>query len=225
MTLVMYDGPVANLPPGADAYAGYISHSGIGTTYPAILTIPAHYHLSITTDPLYTPSQVMCADVETGAMTSWAGYTVGYASVARIPSLVSTTGRPHRLWSAHYTGIPHICGPHSCGALPYTADGTQWTTHTDTYDESLLSTDFFDFLNTLTNTRVSPITLPTNPTGATVATLIPLSTGAIAGKGTGPSGSSHLLVFKRTSSAKDGWSVSDVTAACLAESGQSYTLD
>ena len=32
--LRMVDGPVANLPPGFDAYAGYVNRSGIGITYP-----------------------------------------------------------------------------------------------------------------------------------------------------------------------------------------------
>lgn len=52
-----------------------------------------------------------------------------------------------RLLSAHYGRGPHICGPHSCGAIGIDMDGTQWT---DAYqvpggvvDMSLLRPGFF----------------------------------------------------------------------------------
>ena len=32
----------------------------------------------------------------------------------------------YRIWSAHYTGIPHICGPQCERGLSTTADGTQY---------------------------------------------------------------------------------------------------
>jgi hypothetical protein len=58
---------------------------------------------------------------------------------------VAAHGRPTKLWTAHYTEIPHICGPKSCAfpGLTIDADGTQW--HSSGYDESLLADDFFDF--------------------------------------------------------------------------------
>ena len=49
----MGDGPVANLPPGLGAYAGYVNHSGIGVTWPEVEALAAQQGaeaLSITTD-------------------------------------------------------------------------------------------------------------------------------------------------------------------------------
>lgn len=143
MTLTMGDGPVANLPAGLDAYAGYDDNSGIGETYPAILTLPARYHMSISTQPGVSAN---CGDVESGALSSWIGYKVGYCNLANAQGLINRDGRPDKLWTAHYTNIPHICNP-SCG-LGFTgvADGTQWTDHGGAWDESLLANDFFSFL-------------------------------------------------------------------------------
>lgn len=48
----------------------------------------------------------------------------------------------YRIWSAHYTGSPHICGPSTCGEIKTTvADWTQYTDRADnsSLDESLLS--------------------------------------------------------------------------------------
>lgn len=62
------------------------------------------------------------------------------------------------LWSAHYTGTAHICGPSSCRELGVTADGTQWTDKAlggRNLDQSLLAADFFgtapDWQETLMN--------------------------------------------------------------------------
>ena len=54
-----------------------------------------------------------------------------------------------RLWSAHYTGAPHICGPGSCKELSIDADGSQWTDKAlgRDLDESLLAADFFGAVN------------------------------------------------------------------------------
>jgi len=52
-----------------------------------------------------------------------------------------------RLWSAHYTDSPHICGPASCKELGIDADGTQFTDRAlggRNLDQSLLADDFFD---------------------------------------------------------------------------------
>jgi hypothetical protein len=87
----MADGPVDKLPPGLDAYAGYVNKSGIGMTYPGVVAkYPNAHHLSITTNGEYA----MCADVEKGAMTTWKGYTYGYCSVSNVNALVARYGRP-----------------------------------------------------------------------------------------------------------------------------------
>ncbi len=139
----MGDGPPGNIPPGLDAVAGYVDASGIGVTYPQIVTeFPSSRHLSIAVHG--APAE--CADVENGAMTSWAGYTVGYCSVSRANSLIATFGRPRKLWTAHYTGVSHLCGP-ACGLTGTTADATQWTDHGGVWDESACANNFFDFQN------------------------------------------------------------------------------
>lgn len=50
-----------------------------------------------------------------------------------------------RLWSAHYTGTAHLCGPSSCRELGRTADATQFTDRAlgRNLDQSLLADDFF----------------------------------------------------------------------------------
>ena len=141
MTLRMADGPVANLPPGLDAYAGYVNASGIGVTYPGVVAaFPDAQHLSITTNG----SAAMCADVESGAMADWTGYDYGYCSISSVNSMISTFGRPRKLWTAHYDPNlgAHICSPACWPGLVTTADGTQWVDHGG-WDESLLNDDFF----------------------------------------------------------------------------------
>lgn len=142
MTLRMGDGPVANLPAGMDAYGGYVNRSGIGITYPGVVEkFPLAKHLSFTTDG--APAD--CADVEKGAMSSWAFYTYGYCSVSNVNDLVARYGRPKKLLTAHQDPKfgAHICSPHCWPGLVTTADGTQWIDHGG-WDESLLADDFFD---------------------------------------------------------------------------------
>jgi hypothetical protein len=143
MSLRMADGPVANLPPGMDAYAGYVNDSGIGQTYPGVVAkFPDALHLSITTDG----DPAMCADVESGAMKGWAGYDYGYCSVSNVNALVAQFGRPRKLWTAHQDPAigAHICSPLCWPGLVTTADGTQWIDHGGAWDESLLADGFFD---------------------------------------------------------------------------------
>lgn len=140
----MGDGPPANLPAGLDAYGGYVNVSGIGETWPAVEAMPAAHHLPITTNG----SVADCADVENGAMSSWAGYPVGYASASRIGDLILSQGRPRKLWVAHGTDVPHLCTSDVCwpsSPVRWTADGTQWGNHGGLWDESLLLNDFFDY--------------------------------------------------------------------------------
>ncbi len=149
MTLRMGDGPVANIPNGLDAVAGYVNVSGIGETYKEVVAkFPTLQHLSITTDGM----AAMCADVETGAMADWTGYTYGYAAASRVGALILQFGRPKVLWVAHYNApgggppVAHICTSQTCAPgspVAWTADGTQWTTHDNAWDESLLSDSFF----------------------------------------------------------------------------------
>lgn len=57
-------------------------------------------------------------------------------------------GRRVRILTAHPTGVEHICGPNTCGQLPWEADGTQywWSSlhgNKVDYDISAVRTDFF----------------------------------------------------------------------------------
>ena len=156
----MADGPVANLPAGLDAYAGYVDDSGIGVTYPGVVAkFPNALHLSIATHG----APAMCADCESGAMTSWAGYTYGYCAVSNVNNFVARFGRPVKLWTAHYDPNigAHICSPACWPGLVTTADGTQWTDHGGVWDESLLADDFF-------GTAPTPTPSPPLPEGLTV---------------------------------------------------------
>lgn len=195
MTLRMADGPVGALPVGMDAYAGYVDASGIGITFPGVVVrFPDERHLSISVHG--HPAQV--GDVERGALKSWRGYPVGYTMVSNVMAQVAADGRPAKLWTAHYTEHPHICGPHSCAypGLTIDADGTQW--HSGSYDESLLLDDFFDFGG-------SDMALTISSDGCTIA-------------GVSPAG--HVLVFSADPTKgyaarwqpNEGVSVSDVTA-------------
>lgn len=144
MTLRMADGPVANLPPGLDAYAGYTDRGGIGITFPGVVArYPNAQHLSIT---VHGQAPAMCGDVENGALSSWAGYDYGYANASNVGPQILQHGRPRKLWVAHYTNTPHICDSATCWSsspVAWEADGTQWTDHGGAWDESLLKDDFF----------------------------------------------------------------------------------
>ena len=73
-----------------------------------------------------------------------------YTSISNGHDLLSTMEKAgvkrseYMLWSAHYTGKPHICGPKSCGAAVQ-ADATQWTDKYDgvSLDASMCYGNFF----------------------------------------------------------------------------------
>lgn len=151
--LTMYDAItkyVALMPTGGDIYAGY--DDGSYNDVQAIIDrFPNKPVLSI---DVTGANQAQALDVENGDATvadidPWlAQYglagpvfdrPVVYMSVdlARA-SFPSAHPNGCLLWSAHYTQTAHICGPSSCGALPYDADMTQWGSFQD-FDESLVS--------------------------------------------------------------------------------------
>jgi peptidoglycan hydrolase-like protein with peptidoglycan-binding domain len=160
----MYDSAFNDqFPPGGQAYAGYVDgHVGSQPNYDwATRHFPAAYHLSISV----LGNDADCLDIESGAATvamaaGWyqrqkargASRPCFYASASMMNSdlipAVKAAGIPRasfRLWSAHYTGTPHICGPATCKLLSIPADGTQWTDRKGSLnaDQSLLADDFF----------------------------------------------------------------------------------
>lgn len=163
--LTMYDSAYDNqYPPDPPAVAGYVD-GRIGSQPNAAwlrTTFPRAHLLTIALDPAHDAD---CLDIETGAATpeSAAGWYARqrargiarpcfYASasvmqeqiipVIRAVAIVRTAVR---LWSAHYGGGPHVCGPSTCGLMSIEADGTQWTDRAvgRDLDESLLLPDFF----------------------------------------------------------------------------------
>lgn len=162
MTLVMADSvTVADLPPGLDFYAGYISGRYANATQ-----VQARFpHATVLTIATSAVHDADCLDVEQGDAVpgdapAWVrrqqarGITrpVVYSGQASMPAVLAALGRAGidrdavRVWTAHYTYKPHICSPTACGAQGFTADGTQWADDKlglGHYDSSLLAAGFF----------------------------------------------------------------------------------
>jgi len=167
MTLAMPDSvTVAKLPPGYDAYLGYID--GDFNTAAALRAKFPGAQLVLLTVTGGTTAADGC-DVEIGDLTvaggvAWAVRKLGaapasrpvlYASVASMQYVlnelsINRISRPAvRLLSAHWGAGPHICGPGSCGEVSTEMDGTQWTNGfsrpdgQEDFDMSMLADDFF----------------------------------------------------------------------------------
>jgi hypothetical protein len=151
----------ANLPPGADAYLGYVN--GQWPTYNTVKAMfPGVPVLSMTVLPGVRAEGCDCetGDLTIGQVPGWvreelaAGASrpvvyMGAANMRPVSAALSAAGIARaqvRLLSAHYGVGKHICGPGTCG-YPQ-ADGTQWTDaapglNGSLIDESLLSPGFF----------------------------------------------------------------------------------
>lgn len=154
----MYDSIYASaLPPtGAAAYAGYVD--GHWPDYLAIVQrFPGVPVLSIA---VTADDDADCLDVENGDAVNARGPGWVQRQIARgvwLPCLYTPVGNAMallatgvqrtriRLWTAHWTGVPHLCGPQCGFGLTTTADATQWTDRAfhGTCDESLTTADFF----------------------------------------------------------------------------------
>jgi hypothetical protein len=156
---VMYDSTeLDQIPAHAQAAAGYTS--GKWPTYNALVRRWPHaQHLSIAVDVAHDAD---CLDIENGDATpadapGWFKRQRArglakpklYCSLSVVPAVEAEMERAgiHRseydIWSAHYTGVPHICGPSEGLSSP--ADATQWTDKAlgRNLDESLCSDAFF----------------------------------------------------------------------------------
>lgn len=153
----MYDATsVGNIPKNARAVAGYVN--GNYTTFPSLKSLfPRARRVSIAVTS-HVKAEIL--DVEPGDATNadaarWfreqnphrkPGF---YTSASNANDLVKTLAAAgikrsaYRLWTAHYTD-KHICGPHTCGYLLEDADATQWTTHGETVDESVVKPSFWE---------------------------------------------------------------------------------
>ena|SRR5215469_8819449 len=139
----------ANLPAGYPAYLGYVD--GHWPTLPELrVMFPAAHLIGLTVTGNTVDADGI--DVEPGNPDAAAGADwvvrklaaephhrpVIYASALGTPGYGMHDILAHlmtlqvpltsvRLLSAHYGGEEHICGPGTCGLLPVTMDGTQWT--------------------------------------------------------------------------------------------------
>lgn len=143
MAITMYDDvSTALIPANAQAVAGYVN--GKWPTYATVVKQwPNAHHLSIAVS---ASADADCLDVEAGDATNdqapaWVKRQLGrglkrpvvYTSVSNAQALLTTLARAGikrsdiRLWTAHYNGVQHRCGP-ACGyGLQTTADATQYT--------------------------------------------------------------------------------------------------
>ncbi|HWY90667.1 MAG TPA: hypothetical protein VNY31_08350 [Solirubrobacteraceae bacterium] len=155
----MFDSTAVSLiPRDAPAVAGYVG--GFWPTYPELVKDWPHAHrLSIA---ISAGEDAECLDIENGDARSqdaphWyrrqrdrgVPRPVLYASVSQVPAIeheMTRAGIPrsaYHVWSAHYTGHPHLCA-RACG-LAHPADATQWTDRAlgRDLDQSLCSEAFF----------------------------------------------------------------------------------
>lgn len=158
--IVMYDTvTIATVPPHPQAVAGYTS--GYWPTYEGLVrAFPLAHHLSINVTAQYNAD---CLDIENGDAVpaqapEWTRrqHARGierpalYGSVSSMGAILgalTSNGIKRsevRLWSAHYTYTPHICGT-GCGMPNTDADATQWTDKAlgRNLDESLCQDEFF----------------------------------------------------------------------------------
>lgn len=152
---------ISNMPSNAPAVAGYV-----GGRWPTFQYLAAHFpnakRLSVAVASYLDAD---CLDIEPGdapvsLAPAWFKRQVKrgvkkpalYTSASQVPALVATMRRAgirrdaYRIWSAHYTGHAHLCGP-SCGfGITDTADATQWTDKAlgRSLDQSLLTPQFFE---------------------------------------------------------------------------------
>ena len=161
MTITMYDSVDLSMIPGdAQAVGAYVD--GKWATYTAAKAkFPKADILSIA---VFAADDADCLDIETGDATpvqaaAWmlrqftrkVARPCLYASASTMTQIITAMDAAGvsrsdlRLWSAHYTGVAHICGPQTCKLIPVAADGTQWTDQAlgKNLDESLLADDFF----------------------------------------------------------------------------------
>lgn len=160
--ITMFDSvTIGQIPDGAQAVAGYVD-GRFANVAELRDRFPGAHVLTIAVNAAHDAD---CLDIETGdaAPAQAAAWFLRqkargvnrpclYASAsvmqADVVPLITAAGilRPSvRLWSAHYTKTPHICGPASCRAMSIPADGTQYDDRAlgRNLDVSLLADDFF----------------------------------------------------------------------------------
>jgi hypothetical protein len=151
----------ADLPVGADCYAGYVNgrYANLAAIEALFPTTPI-VSIAVTARVRANMLDIEKGDADPDDFPTWASNEIqlgawrpaGYASLSVWPEILADCARASirreqiRIVTAHYTGKAHICGPTNCGAS-FTADGTQWADHgplgNGHYDQSLLQDNFF----------------------------------------------------------------------------------
>lgn len=187
MTRILYDSiNAADFPAsGFDATAGYTSGN-----WPSSAAILRRFpHLPHLTIAISARRDAQCLDVEPGDATpeeapAWfdrqktlgVATPVIYCQASTTATIRAVMGRrDYLMWSAHYTGKAHICGPGSC-SYPQ-ADGTQWSDkgpRGENVDQSLISDRFYAAIGGST----PPPTLP--PPATLTGAGVPLMMAAAA---------------------------------------------
>jgi hypothetical protein len=155
---VMFDDTSVELIPRfARAVAGYVN--GLYITVPALrLRFKGR---RIVTIAVSSAARAQFLDIESGNATiadapGWwernkdlgaRGFYIAESEAAALVAYLEAHGihrHEYILWTAHYDGTRHICGPTSCGC-PVEADGTQWTdrANNESLDESWLHRSFW----------------------------------------------------------------------------------
>lgn len=182
MTSLMADSTdVRDLPNGFTAYAGYVG--GLYNTWAALKgRFPHRLRVSIA---INASEDAQCLDVERGDATpadvaGWLDRTqrrhpnvtlIIYTSASQVDAVrAAAGGRRYLIWSAHYTGSPHLCGHSTCGYPE--AHATQFTDHGPNaghYDQTIMSQRFAD---AIANGR--PVLPPKPPVKAAAVPVVSL---------------------------------------------------
>lgn len=154
----MYDAVVVDhIPKDAKAVAGYVN--GNYQTFPSLKAgWPKARKVSIA---VTSSVDAHCLDVEPGDATNgdapgWFfrhdrkkyGKAIFYTSASNVAPLMAVLEQAgikradFKVWAAHFTNHRHVCSPDVCG-YP-SADGTQFTTHQESLDESALRPSFWE---------------------------------------------------------------------------------
>lgn len=160
--LTMYDSiQPSQIPLKAVAVAGYVNGR-----WPTFVQLRKQFpHARLLSVAVSAAADADCLDVEAGdATVAQVGLWVRrqqargvarptvYCSVSSAPSVLDALARSGiartkvRLWTAHYTGKPHLCSTAACGYACGDADATQWTDRAlgRNLDASLCAPDFFE---------------------------------------------------------------------------------
>jgi len=196
VTGIMYDAiDLSQIPASAPAVAGYVSGR-----WPTFAHLRGQFpHALLLSIAITAGENADCLDIETGDATPadaagwyerqkargitrpclYASASVMESDVVPVMMAAGIGRNAVRLWSAHYTGVPHICGPSSCGLMSIEADGTQWTNRAGgrDLDESLLVAGFFDAAP-----APAPKPPPPRPAPAPVSDPVPVWQEAILNK-------------------------------------------